>query len=113
MRTRRMTLRAAAAIAAALLLALTAGSALAGGEPAPVWAAPVAGADTSPPPTALTCVSTTACVGVDGSGHAFSSVDAGDRPAGRPSSTGVSGRAQRRVVRAGRRHASPSATPAR
>jgi hypothetical protein len=34
----------------------------------------VAGADTSPPPTALTCVSTTACVGVDGVGHAFSSV---------------------------------------
>lgn len=73
MRTRRIPLRAAAAITAALSLALTAGSALAGGESAPVWAASVAGADTSPPPTALTCVSTTACVGVDSSGHAFSS----------------------------------------
>jgi len=69
-----MTVRAAAATAAALLLAFTAGAALAGGEPAPVWAAPVAGADTSPPPTALNCVSTTACVGVDSTGHAFSSV---------------------------------------
>src|SRR5579862_6819895 len=73
MRTRRMTVRAAAAAAAALLLALTAGSALAGGEPAPVWGMPVAGADSAPPSTALSCVSTTACVGVDAGGHAFSS----------------------------------------
>ena len=73
MRTRRMTLRAAAAIIAALLLAVTAASALASGEPVPVWGSSVASADTSPPPTALTCVSTTACVGVDMSGHAFSS----------------------------------------
>ena len=74
MRTRRMTVRAAAATAAALLLALTAGTALAGGEPAPVWSAPQAtSADTSPPPSALTCVSSTACVGVDTTGHAFSS----------------------------------------
>ena len=74
MRTQRMMVRAAGATAAALLLALTAGSALAGGEPAPVWGGPAAGADAFPPATALTCVSTTACVGVDGGGHAFSSV---------------------------------------
>jgi len=74
MRKRRMTLRAAGAIAAALLLSLTAGSALAGGEPAPVWGSPVANADiSSPPPNALACVSTTACVGVDIGGQAFSS----------------------------------------
>ena len=73
MRTRRMTVRAAVATAAALLLALTSGSALAGGEPAPVWGAPVAGADTSPPSTDVSCASSTACVGVDAGGHAFSS----------------------------------------
>ena len=90
MRTRRMTLRAAAAItAAALLLAVTAGFALAGGEPVPVWGAPVAGADTSPPPTALTCVSSTACVGVDGGGHAFSSATPTTGP-WTTASTGVS-----------------------
>ena len=73
MRTRRMTVRAAAATAAALLLALTAGSVLAG-EPAPVWGmVPLPAADTSPPPSALTCVSSTECVGVDTTGHAFSS----------------------------------------
>jgi hypothetical protein len=72
MRKRRMTLRAGAAIAAALLLALAAGSALAGAEPVPVWGSPVAGAD-SHTPTAVTCVSVTACLGVDGSGQAFSS----------------------------------------
>ncbi len=45
-----------------------------------MWGTPVLNADTSPPPRALTCLSATACVGVDANGQAFSSATPSSGP---------------------------------